>query len=115
MAITSVTSQATATLKNITAAANKLPAKPITMSASVFMKLTEKLTKLAGKDAPKVSGLVDLMEELHTKGKLNLTGNTGPLSYSSANMWRQGMNSIKDVLNNNAVTSDDKPTSPIMK
>lgn len=115
MRVASPATQATAALKQITAAANKSPTKPINLSLTVFNALASKLEKLAKTDAPKASGLVDLMEELHGKGLIAIAGNAGPLPFAAANAWKSGMNSIKEVLNNNAAAFDDKPTLPLVK
>lgn len=116
MTVTSVKTQATNVLKQVTAAANKLPTKPIEISSYKLLDtLGKKLVDLAKKDPPKAAGLVDLLEELKGKGLISMNFNTGPVMHAGGNAWRQMMNDVKTVLNNNAVTTDDRPLSPLMR
>ena len=115
MTVTTAQAKATATLKKITQAAIETPRRPIALTRDVAQALQKKLVALAKKDPPKASGLVDLMEELNKKGLVLLNYNTGTMPWGNNNEWSMMMNAVKTVLNNNAVSFDDKPLSPLMR
>ena len=115
MTVSSATTRATATLNAITKAAVSTPRKPIVLNRDVAQALEKKLVALAKRDAPKASGLVDLMQELKDKGLITVTYDKDTMPIGNSNAFNIMMNNVKTVLNNNAVSFDDKPLSPMMR